>query len=124
MSFNLKRAIEERNKPEKDGIRFPRKTKEEKEEEKIQVRKESSLFLIYIMKNYCSPSPETNTKDYNVRIWSKVDSRYVFNVYTNNTEKILEYILKQFKKKDSTILDIRYATQKELIEKYRMRFLD
>lgn len=122
MSFNLKKAIAERNKPEKEAIRLFRKTKEEKAEEKVQVKKEVSLFIIYVMKNYVF-STKANKQDFNIRVWSKLDQRYVFNTYTNDTEKVLIYITKQFKKKDSMVVDIREVTERELIEKYRMRFL-
>ena len=119
MSFNLKKAILERK-----GRVTAVESKDEGIERRIRERKlGSSLFVIYLMKNYdysCRP----NKKDFNLRVWSKIDQRYCLNIYTNDLDGALVYAFKQYKKMYCAVLDIRKATQKELKEKFNIRFLD
>jgi len=78
------------------------------------------LFIIYVMPNYTLM--EGHCFPFNIRVWSRIDQRYIYNTYVKNADIGRDTALKEYKKGKSIVIDIRTETKTSIEQKYRMRF--
>jgi len=112
MAFNFKKAAVAK-------VDLIESAKREVRRARVQPDK---LFIVYVMPTYDLIEDKKGNLPFNIRVWSRIDQRYIYNKYVRNADFGMNEALREYKKGKSLVIDIRTETRTTLEQKYRMRF--
>jgi len=108
--FNIKTAVVQSKKGSSKG---------KKDKVKIAADKK---YVIYLVKTYSKNILSNTSMPFMITVWSIIDRRYVFTIFTNSPDHGLVEAIKNYKLKYSTVLDLRDKTEEEIKNYYGLRY--